>query len=90
MMMLTMLEVTPTSVVNTSDITYGVMNDTCSFVIVENSLNKIWESFDSPAHTMLPTQSIKRGGGLTSIMSETNYSGGRFQVVSASRWESCS
>ncbi|MFS7907497.1 putative non-specific serine/threonine protein kinase [Helianthus anomalus] len=62
------------------DIAYGVMNDTGNFVIVENSLNKIWETFDSPAHTLLPTQSIKRGGGLMSMMSETNYSGGRFQL----------
>ncbi|MFS7907490.1 putative non-specific serine/threonine protein kinase [Helianthus anomalus] len=56
------------------------MNDTGNFVIVENSLNKIWESFDSPAHTLLPTQIMKKGGGLMSMMSETNYSDGRFQL----------
>ncbi|KAJ0612324.1 putative non-specific serine/threonine protein kinase [Helianthus annuus] len=63
-----------------SDIANGVMKDTGNFVIVENSLNKIWDSFDSLAHTLLPTQIMKKGGGLMSTMSETNYSDGRFQL----------
>ncbi|PWA34740.1 bulb-type lectin domain-containing protein [Artemisia annua] len=39
-----------------SDITYGVMNDTGKFVIVGNNSRKIWESFNFPTDTMLPTQ----------------------------------
>ncbi|GKB64902.1 G-type lectin S-receptor-like serine/threonine-protein kinase LECRK3, partial [Tanacetum coccineum] len=40
----------------TSDITYGVMNDTSNFVIVGNNSHNIWESFNFPTDTMLPTQ----------------------------------
>nr|GEW31194.1 G-type lectin S-receptor-like serine/threonine-protein kinase LECRK3 [Tanacetum cinerariifolium] len=42
-----------------SDITYCVMNDTGNFVIVGNNFRKIWESFNFPTDTMLPTQDGK-------------------------------
>ena len=63
-----------------SDISYGFMNDTGNFVIVGSNSRKIWESFNYPADTMLPTQVIERGGVINSKMSKTNFSRGRFQL----------
>ncbi|PWA87602.1 bulb-type lectin domain-containing protein [Artemisia annua] len=63
-----------------SDITYGVMNDTGNFVIVGNNSRKIWESFNFPTDTMLPTQVIEKGGAIYSKMSRVNFARGRFQL----------
>ncbi|GJT37052.1 G-type lectin S-receptor-like serine/threonine-protein kinase LECRK3 [Tanacetum coccineum] len=63
-----------------SDISYGVMNDTGNFVIVGINSSKIWESFNYPADTMLPTQVMERGGVINSKMSKTNFSRGRYQL----------
>ncbi|KAI3511705.1 hypothetical protein L1887_18862 [Cichorium endivia] len=63
-----------------SDLAFGHMNDTGNFVIVGSNSRKIWDSFDFPADTMLPTQLMVRGGVINSKMSNTNYSGGRFQL----------
>nr|GEU84705.1 G-type lectin S-receptor-like serine/threonine-protein kinase LECRK3 [Tanacetum cinerariifolium] len=56
------------------------MNDTGNFVIVGSNSSKIWESFNYPADTMLPTQVMERGGVINSKMSKTNFSRGRFQL----------
>ncbi|GJR48615.1 G-type lectin S-receptor-like serine/threonine-protein kinase LECRK3 [Tanacetum coccineum] len=61
----------------TSDITYGVMNDTSNFVIVGNNSRKIWESFNFPTDTMLPTQVIERGGVIYSKIRRANFTRGR-------------
>ncbi|XP_076896585.1 G-type lectin S-receptor-like serine/threonine-protein kinase RLK1 [Bidens hawaiensis] len=63
-----------------SDIAYGVMNDTGNFVIVGTNSSDVWESFDYPADTMLPTQVMNIGGVINSKLSETNFSKGRFQL----------
>ncbi|XP_076912106.1 G-type lectin S-receptor-like serine/threonine-protein kinase LECRK3 [Bidens hawaiensis] len=63
-----------------SDLAYGYMNDTGNFVIVGNNSHNIWESFDHPADTMLPTQVMARGGVINSKMGKTNFSGGRYQL----------
>ncbi|KAI3738752.1 hypothetical protein L2E82_28880 [Cichorium intybus] len=63
-----------------SDLAFGHMNDTGNFVIVGSNSRKIWDSFDFPADTMLPAQLMVRGGVINSKMSNTNYSGGRFQL----------
>ena len=55
------------------NLAYGVMNDTGSFVLVGSDCRNIWESFDSFADTMLPTQVIGRGGVINSKLSETNF-----------------
>ncbi|KAL7619197.1 hypothetical protein Lser_V15G02574 [Lactuca serriola] len=65
---------------STSDIAYGVMNDTGNFVIVGNESRKIWDSFEFPSDTMLPTQVMEKGGEIYSKMSRTNFSRGRFQL----------
>ncbi|KAK1426306.1 hypothetical protein QVD17_14977 [Tagetes erecta] len=63
-----------------SDVSYGVMNDTGNFVIVDRNSSNIWESFSHPADTMLPTQVLERGGVINSKLSQTNFSKGRFQL----------
>ncbi|KAJ0623730.1 putative protein kinase RLK-Pelle-SD-2b family [Helianthus annuus] len=63
-----------------SDLAYGYMNDTGNFVIVGSNSRNIWESFDHPADTMLPTQVMVRGGVINSKMDKTNFAGGRFQL----------
>ncbi|XP_071688183.1 G-type lectin S-receptor-like serine/threonine-protein kinase LECRK3 [Rutidosis leptorrhynchoides] len=63
-----------------SDLSYGFMNDTGNFVIVGSDSRKIWESFNNPADTMLPTQVMDRGGVISSKMSKTNFSTGKFQL----------
>ncbi|KAI3676931.1 hypothetical protein L1987_86546 [Smallanthus sonchifolius] len=63
-----------------SDVAYGVMNDTGNFVIVDSNSINIWESFNNPADTMLPTQVLERGGIINSKLSQTNFSRGRFQL----------
>ncbi|GKB67628.1 G-type lectin S-receptor-like serine/threonine-protein kinase LECRK3, partial [Tanacetum coccineum] len=68
------------SSMSVSNLAYGIMNDTGNFVLVGSDSRNIWESFDSFADTMLPTQVMARGGVINSKLSETNFTGGRFQL----------
>uniref|UniRef100_A0A2N9J6Q9 Receptor-like serine/threonine-protein kinase n=1 Tax=Fagus sylvatica TaxID=28930 RepID=A0A2N9J6Q9_FAGSY len=61
-------------------VAYGVMNNTGNFVLQDSGFNNIWESFKNPTDTLLPTQSMERGGVVSSRQSETNFSKGRFQL----------
>ncbi|GKC22884.1 G-type lectin S-receptor-like serine/threonine-protein kinase LECRK3, partial [Tanacetum coccineum] len=63
-----------------SDLAYGAMNDTGNFMLVGSDSRSKWESFNFPADTILPTQSMPRNGVIKSKMSETNFTGGRFQL----------
>nr|GFA77375.1 G-type lectin S-receptor-like serine/threonine-protein kinase LECRK3 [Tanacetum cinerariifolium] len=63
-----------------SDLAYGAMNDTGNFMLVGSDSRNKWESFNFPADTILPTQSMPRNGVIRSKMSETNFNGGRFQL----------
>ncbi|KAE8037043.1 hypothetical protein FH972_009669 [Carpinus fangiana] len=58
----------------------GVMNDTGNFVLEDSNFKNLWQSFQHPSDTMLPTQIMERGGVLSSRQSETNFSKGRFQL----------
>ncbi|KAJ0772018.1 putative non-specific serine/threonine protein kinase [Helianthus annuus] len=69
-----------TSGSNNSELTYGFMNDTGKFVIVDSISRKIWESFRFPTDTILPTQVMERAKEINSKISETNFSTGRFQL----------
>ncbi|XP_022866788.1 G-type lectin S-receptor-like serine/threonine-protein kinase LECRK3, partial [Olea europaea var. sylvestris] len=59
-------------------VTYGSMLDTGNFVLANNSSVFLWQSFDNPTDTLLPTQTLNKSGILVSRFSETNYSKGRF------------
>uniref|UniRef100_A0A2N9F8P0 non-specific serine/threonine protein kinase n=1 Tax=Fagus sylvatica TaxID=28930 RepID=A0A2N9F8P0_FAGSY len=58
-------------------VAYGVMNNTGNFELQDSNFNNIWESFKNPTDTLLPTQSMERGGVVSSRQSETNFSKGR-------------
>ncbi|KAL5567260.1 hypothetical protein UlMin_030424 [Ulmus minor] len=59
---------------------HGVITDEGSFVLVDSNSSKLWETFEHPTDTLLPTQIMNRGGLLSSRQSETNFSKGRFQL----------
>ncbi|KAL6187984.1 hypothetical protein ACLB2K_039379 [Fragaria x ananassa] len=59
---------------------YAAMLDTGNFVLVDQESNILWESFDQPTHTFLPTQILSEGSVLFSPYTATNYSRGRFQL----------
>ncbi|KAD5803504.1 hypothetical protein E3N88_14864 [Mikania micrantha] len=63
-----------------SDLAYGYMNDTGNFVIMGSNSLSVWDSFDHPTDTMLPTQVMLRGGVINSKMSQMNFTRGRFQL----------
>ncbi|KAM4073113.1 hypothetical protein ACB094_11G192900 [Castanea mollissima] len=58
----------------------GAMLDTGNFVITSTNSSILWNSFDEPTNTMLPTQVLRFGNSLFSSMSEENYGVGKFQL----------
>ncbi|KAK8524705.1 hypothetical protein V6N13_015716 [Hibiscus sabdariffa] len=63
----------------TGDVAFARMNDTGNFVVYDSGSERLWESFDNPTDTLLPTQVFKWGGVLSSRHKESNFSKGRFQ-----------
>ncbi|XVE78825.1 hypothetical protein DITRI_Ditri14bG0009100 [Diplodiscus trichospermus] len=59
---------------------YGVMNDTGNFAIESRNSGKLWQSFDQPTDTLLPTQIMEIKGKLFSHLKENSFSQGRFQL----------
>ncbi|GFP94412.1 g-type lectin s-receptor-like serine/threonine-protein kinase rlk1 [Phtheirospermum japonicum] len=59
-------------------IAYGYMNDTGNLVLSGSDSTILWQSFDHPADTILPTQMIPIRGMLISRITQTNFSQGRF------------
>ncbi|KAK4857945.1 hypothetical protein QYF36_008535 [Acer negundo] len=57
----------------------GFIYDTVNFLIVDTNSEKLWQSFDHPTDTLLPTQIMERGGVVSSRRTETDFSQGRFQ-----------
>ncbi|KAJ9145802.1 hypothetical protein P3X46_028137 [Hevea brasiliensis] len=75
--------------VNLGDAENGFMNDTGNLILSNSASEILWQSFDHPTDTLLPGQTLKRlspgqtleSGGqmLSSRLTETNFSRGRFQ-----------
>ncbi|KAF7137884.1 hypothetical protein RHSIM_Rhsim07G0117000 [Rhododendron simsii] len=64
-----------------SAISYGAMLDTGNFILsATNTYIYVWQSFDYPTDTILPTQILPLGGMLYSKLSATNYTKGRFEL----------
>ncbi|KAK2406073.1 G-type lectin S-receptor serine/threonine-protein kinase LECRK3 [Trifolium repens] len=59
----------------------GVFNDTGNFVLKGDKLNSVWETFQFPSDTLLPTQALQKGGKLSSRLKETNFTKGRFELL---------
>ncbi|KZV44410.1 BRASSINOSTEROID INSENSITIVE 1-associated receptor kinase 1 precursor [Dorcoceras hygrometricum] len=59
-------------------VAYAAMLDSGNFVLALNTGDIVWQSFDHPTDTLLPTQILERGSSLVSTYSETNFSTGRF------------
>ncbi|KAJ0084579.1 hypothetical protein Patl1_29853 [Pistacia atlantica] len=56
------------------------MSNTGNFELFDSNSDKAWESFRNPTDTMLPSQTLESGELLSSKLSETNFSKGRFQM----------
>ncbi|KAK7856027.1 g-type lectin s-receptor-like serine/threonine-protein kinase lecrk2 [Quercus suber] len=67
--------------VTTSGVNYASMLNTGNFVLARQDYVNLWESFNAPIDTILPTQVPNQGGILVSHVSETNYSSGNFQFL---------
>ncbi|KAJ7544670.1 hypothetical protein O6H91_09G088700 [Diphasiastrum complanatum] len=57
------------------------MRDTGNFVLLNQSSQPVWESFNNPTDTLLPNQELKQGLSLISQQSSTNYSSGNFEFT---------
>ncbi|KAL2925028.1 G-type lectin S-receptor-like serine/threonine-protein kinase LECRK4 [Bienertia sinuspersici] len=55
-------------------IAYAAMLDTGNFVLVSQASAVLWQSFDEPTDTLLPTQTLSLGGQLLACLTEKNYS----------------
>ncbi|KAJ6702838.1 G-TYPE LECTIN S-RECEPTOR-LIKE SERINE/THREONINE-PROTEIN KINASE RLK1 [Salix viminalis] len=60
---------------------YGAMLDTGNFVLAGQAGANLWQSFDHPTDTLLPTQNLNSGGELIAPYLEKNYSDGRFKLI---------
>ncbi|CBI25140.3 unnamed protein product, partial [Vitis vinifera] len=61
-------------------VAYAAMLESGNSVLASEDSSYVWESFKSPADTILPTQVLEIGGMLSSRQAEGNYSKGRFQI----------
>jgi hypothetical protein len=52
-----------------------------NFVLANQSSAYLWQSFNHPTDTILPTKIMNMGGKLVARYAETNYSDGRFQFT---------
>ena len=62
-------------------VAYAAMLDSGNFVLASQDSDFLWQSFDHPTNTMLPTQTMSLGSKLVAHYSERNYSNGRFQFA---------
>lgn len=62
-------------------VAYAAMLDTGNFVLAANTSAVLWQSFDFPTDTLLPSQVLSRGDVLVSTFSELNHSRGKFKMT---------
>ncbi|OMO49706.1 hypothetical protein COLO4_38441 [Corchorus olitorius] len=70
-----------TSFSATTGVSYAAMLDTGNFVLASQDSSILWQSFDNPTDTILPTQIMNRNSQLIARYTETNYSSGRFKFM---------
>ncbi|XP_039165910.1 G-type lectin S-receptor-like serine/threonine-protein kinase LECRK2 [Eucalyptus grandis] len=59
-------------------LTYAAMLDTGNFILASANHVNLWDSFNQPMDTILPTQQLNLGANVKARYSEMNYSTGRF------------
>lgn len=64
-----------------SEVAYGAMLDSGNFVLARQDSHHLWQSFDHPTDTILPTQIMYKSSQLVARYAERNYSNGRFQCT---------
>ncbi|RVX12787.1 G-type lectin S-receptor-like serine/threonine-protein kinase LECRK3 [Vitis vinifera] len=66
---------------NSTGVAYAAMLDTGNFVLAGHNSTYLWQSFNHPTDTILPTQILNQGSKLVARFSEVNYSSGRFMLI---------
>ncbi|KAG6781743.1 hypothetical protein POTOM_014656 [Populus tomentosa] len=64
-----------------TDAAYAAMLDTGNFVVASQAGANMWQSFDEPTDTLLPTQNLNLGAQLIAPHLEKNYSEGRYKFI---------
>ncbi|KAI5675228.1 hypothetical protein M9H77_06178 [Catharanthus roseus] len=64
-----------------SRVAYGAMLDSGNFILGSNASAILWQSFDEPTDTLLPTQLLGQGGQLVSSLSQMNFSSGKYLLI---------
>ncbi|GLU19430.1 hypothetical protein SLE2022_356820 [Rubroshorea leprosula] len=62
-------------------VSYAAMLDTGNFVLASHDSIFLWESFNLPTDTIVPTQIMKLGSSILARQAENNYSRGRFLLA---------
>ncbi|PRQ35357.1 putative protein kinase RLK-Pelle-SD-2b family [Rosa chinensis] len=62
-------------------VAYAAMLDTGNFVLATRNSTYLWQSFDHPTDTILPTQTLNLNSSLFAQLTATNYSEGRFKFT---------
>ncbi|KAJ4724155.1 Receptor-like protein kinase [Melia azedarach] len=65
--------------ISMGEATSGVLDDNRNFWIANTNSEKLWQSFDLPSDTLLPTQTMQRNGVVSCRRREKDFSRGRFQ-----------
>ncbi|KAI9076514.1 hypothetical protein K1719_041500 [Acacia pycnantha] len=62
------------------DVSYAEMRDDGNFVLASSNSSYLWQSFNYPTDTLLPNQTLPLNSNLSSHLTQTNYSKGRFAL----------
>ncbi|XP_028762665.1 G-type lectin S-receptor-like serine/threonine-protein kinase LECRK1 [Neltuma alba] len=62
------------------DVFYAEMRDDGNFVLASSNSSYLWQSFNNPTDTLLPSQTLDMNSKLFSRLSPTNYTKGRFEL----------
>ncbi|KAJ6775222.1 G-TYPE LECTIN S-RECEPTOR-LIKE SERINE/THREONINE-PROTEIN KINASE LECRK3 [Salix purpurea] len=69
-----------TLISNLQPASFAAISDSGNFMLYNSDSQIIWQSFDSPTDTLLPTQRLKPGAELFSPVSDTDLSTGIFRL----------
>ncbi|KAK6925586.1 Bulb-type lectin domain [Dillenia turbinata] len=64
-----------------NNVSYAAMHDTGNFVLANENAVNLWQSFDQPTDTFLPTQQFIKDRRLLARFSADNYTTGRFKFI---------